>query len=173
MSFTDQELIDIYVNAPIEKDRFEVVKLEAQWFTETYFLQTTYSEVIEAEVDGVLQSLQYAPFETGGQTSSDELEYRVAVVIQYVNDLIAKQSDNFDPSLRGDARLPKVTIYEFISYRDGTFKQSTAKPITMRLNMVSRDEDGTSLEASTIPTNSQTTGEIVTTTRFPMLKAFQ
>lgn len=169
---TDEELIDIYANAPIEKDRFEILKLEALWFSETYFLQNVYSEDIETLVDGVTQTIRYAPFRTGGESSSEELEYQVNTVLQNINDLIAKESENFNPDLRGDDRLPKITVYEFISYRDGTFKQSTNPSVTVRLNDMNRDEEGTNLLASTTPTNSQTTGEVVTVNRNPMLKAF-
>lgn len=169
---TDEELIDIYANAPIEKDRFELLKLEATWFSQTYYLQGTYSEEIEVEIDGVLQTVKYAPLRTGGESSSDELEYEVNTVIQSVNDLIAKESDNFDPSLRGNDRLPKMTVYEFISYRNGDIKQSSNPSVSVRLNDMNRDENATNLVASTVPTNQQATGEVVTINRNPMLKAF-
>lgn len=169
---TDEELIEIYSTAPIEKDHFEIIKLEAEWFSQTYYLQYTYNENIEAEIDGVLQEVLYAPMETGGTSSTEELEYQVNLVLQNINDLIAKESDNFDPTLRNDSRLPKMTVYEFISYRDGSFRQSTNPSIRVRINENNRDELGSQFSASTKPTNSQTTGEVVSVRRVPMLRAF-
>ena len=173
MIINDEELKEIYVNAPIEKSTFEVLTLKATWFSQDYYLQNAFNENIEItlETSEVVTAL-YAPFESGEGENNEELNYEKNVILQNINDLIAKETENFNPDLPEDERLPKLESRVFKVYRDGTYEIANVAPIRVDTKNMTRDEFGVTINATTKPVNSQATGETATVNRVPMLRAF-
>lgn len=171
MSFTDDELREIYVNAPVEKDVFEVISLTAPFFTKTYHLQHTFTDGIEVvlETDQTVLA-EYAPMDIGQASSEGNMNWTRTIVIEQVNDIIAAELANRDPEL--DQKIT-VEFRGYVMYRDGSVSSLKTPVIRNQVIEVDRDEVGSSISTSAKPISKTQTGETATTTRVPMLKGFQ
>lgn len=167
---TDDELKEIYSNAPITKDTFEVITLTADWFSQDYHLQNTFTEGVDVILEDDTEVFaEYAPMEIGQASSNASLEYSRTIIIQQVNDIIAAEIANRDPE--SDSKV-YVQSRGYVMYRDGSISQLKTPVITTEVNKTTRNEVGTSISTSTKPVNNTSTGEIATVTRVPMLKGF-
>lgn len=170
MAITDDDLREIFTNAPVVKDTFEVITISASWFSQDYHLQNVFTDGIDVELSsGNTVTADYAPMSLGQSNSNADLIYERSIVIQGVNDIIASEIASRSPTT---SELPKVSSNMFIMYRDGTVSESRAVINTTEISSISRDEIGTTIVSSTKPVNAQATGELATTTRVPMLKGF-
>ncbi len=170
MAVTDDELREIYVNAPVVKDTFEVITLKAGWFSQDYHLQHAFTEDIEVELEtGEVVTAQYAPMEIGQSSSNADMVFERTIIIQQVNDIIASETASRDPE---SDEIPVMESRGYVIYRDGTISQLKTSVISTQISKTSRNEIGTSISSSTTPVNIQATGETATTTRVPMLKGF-
>ena len=90
---TDNELKEIFSNAPVEKDMFEVVELTASWFSQSYYVQNTFTDGIDVPLeDGVtIVNAEYAPMQIGQAGNNTDMVYSRSVTLQYVNDIIAAE----------------------------------------------------------------------------------
>lgn len=168
---TDDELREIYANAPVEKDEFEVISLSAPWFTQTYYLQNTFVDGVDVTLDdGVtVVTAEYAPMAIGQASSNADMSYTREFTIQQVNDIIATEISGRDPALR-----QKVTVSSrgYVMYRDGTVSAQKTPTISTEVTKTTRNNIGTTIGTATKPVNNTTTGEVATVTRVPMLKGF-
>ena len=169
MAVTDQELREIFANAPVIKDTFEVITLTASWFSQDYHLQNTFTEGVEVDIDGTPTLAQYAPMEIGQTSSNADLTYERSIVIQQVNDIVAGEVANRDPESN---ELPVIQSRGYVMYRDGSVSQIKTPVISTQITKLNRDGVGTSITSSAKPVNAQATGELTTTTRFEMMKGF-
>lgn len=168
---TDDELREIYSNAPIAKETFEVISISAPWFSQTYHLQNTFTDAVEVELeDGSFVFAEYAPMSIGQANSNADLNYTREVTIEQVNDVIASEISKRDPALR-----QKITIESrgYVSYRDGTISKLKTPVVRTEVVGTTRNEIGTTITTSAKPVNRSTTGIVATTSRVPMLKGFK
>lgn len=170
MPITDTELREIYANAPVVKDTFEVLTITASWFSKDYHLQYNFTEGVEVELEtSEVVIAEYAPMEIGQASSNADMVYERNIVIQQVNDVIASEINMRDPE---NDEMPILQSRGYVMYRDGSVSQLKTPVTTTEINKVTRNEIGASFSSSTKPVNEQATGEQVTTTRVPMTKAF-
>lgn len=171
MAITDSELREIYSNAPVEKDTFEVLALKADWFTQDYYIQHTFTEGVEVPLeDGVTYVIaDYAPADIGQASSNADLTYERTIVIQQINDLISSEAVRFNPDTDG---LPVLESRGYVMYRDGTVSQLKTPVIKLDITKLTRNEMGASIAASSKPVNVQATGELATIERVPMYRGF-
>lgn len=168
---TDDELREIYANAPVEKDTFEVIGLSAPWFTQSYYLQNVFVDGIDVPLeDGVtIVTAEYAPMRIGQASSNADMSYSREFTIQQVNDIIASEIAGRDPLLR---QKVSVSSRGYVMYRDGTVSAQKTPTISTEVVKTSRNNIGTAISTATKPVNNTTTGEVATVTRVPMLKGF-
>ena len=170
MAITDSELREIYANAPVVKDTFEVISITASWFSKDYYLQHNFTEGIEVELETTEVVLaEYAPMEIGRASSNADMVYERNIVVQQVNDVIADEIALRDPE---SDELPIIESRGYVMYRDGTVSQLKTPVTRTEVSKTTRNEIGVSIASSTKPVNAQATGETVTTTRVPMLRGF-
>lgn len=169
MAITDSELREIYANAPVAKDTFEVITLTASWFSQDYHLQNTFTDDIEVTIDGSPVTALYAPMNIGRTSSNGDLSYERTIDIQQVNDIIAAEISNRDPESN---ELPIIQSRGYVMYRDGTVSNLKTPVISTQLTKASRNDIGTTITSNAKPVNAQATGELTTVTRFPMMKGF-
>ena len=170
MAATDSELREIYANAPVVKDTFEVITITASWFSKAYHLQHSFTEGIDVELEtSEVVTAEYAPMEIGQASSNADLVYERNIIIQQVNDVIASEISLRDPE---STELPVIESRGYVMYRDGTVSQLKTPVTRTDISKTTRNEIGVSIASSTKPVNAQATGESVTTTRVPMTKAF-
>jgi len=168
MAITDSDLREIYANAPVAKETFEVICIKASWFE--YYLQNTFTDDIEVELeDGSTVTAEYCPMSITQASDSSDLIYERSVVVQHVNDIIATELAMRDPELN---ESPVIESRGYVMYRDGTVSSLKTDVISTEVSKAVRDEQGCSFTASTTPVNSKATGERSTVTRVPMLKGF-
>jgi len=170
MAITDSELREIYANAPVIKDTFEVIQISASWFTADYYLQNTFTEDIDVELDDLsIVTAQYAPMSLGRTSSNADLSYERTINIQQVNDIIAGEITNRDPE---STELPLITSRGYVMYRDGSVSALKTAEISTQIIKTSRNGVGTNITSSAKPVNAQATGESMTATKFEMLKGY-
>lgn len=168
---TDSELREIYANAPVEKAQLEIISIEADWFSQTYYLQNVDVDDIDVVLEtGVTVTANYAPMAIGQASSNDDLNYERSVVIQMLNDIIASEVMNFNPLTD---KPPTLKSRGYILYRDGSVSGIRTGVTKLEIIDTDRDEQGASLNASTTRVDDLSTGIVATTTLVPMLKAFQ
>lgn len=169
---TDDELKYIYANAPVEKERFEVVVISCEWFTETFYLQYAFGEDIEVTLDdGSVVTAQYAPMASELSESTDDVSFERKLTIMQANDLIANQIALRDPVLHKGI-YPTLASYLYVMYRDGTVSALKSTPVKTLVLSVSRTTEGAVLSTSTSPVNQASTGEVATVSRVPMLEPY-
>jgi hypothetical protein len=170
MPITDDELREIYTNAPVVKDTFEVITIKASWFSRDYHLQHAFTEDIDVELEtSEIVTAEYAPMRVNQANSNADMVYERTIDIQQVNDIIASEVALRDPE---STELPVVESRGYVMYRDGTVSQLKTAVIRTEISKTTRNEVGTSISSSTKPVNAQATGTVVTTTLVPMLKGF-
>lgn len=170
MAITDNELREIYANAPVVKDTFEVITIKASWFSQEYHLQHVFPDGVEVELEtDEIVVAEYAPMEIGQANSNADMVFERTIIVQQVNDIIASETALRDPETD---ELPVLESRGYVMYRDGTVSQLKTAVISTEISKTSRNEVGTSITSSTTPVNAQATGEMTTTTRVPMLKGF-
>lgn len=167
---TDSDLRVLYANAPVEQTMLEVISIEASWFSQTYYLQNKDVNGIDVELEtGETVTAFYAPMSIGQSSSNDDLNYERTIIIQMVNDIIASESSSFNPLTD---EPPVLRSRGYILYRDGTVSGLKTGVVSLEISDMDRDEIGSSFNASTTKIDDLSTGEVATTTRIPMLKAF-
>lgn len=170
MAITDSELREIYANAPVVKDTFEVITIRASWFSKAYHLQHNFTEGIEVTLETTeVVVAEYAPMEVGQASSNADMVYERNIVIQQVNDVIAGEIALRNPE---SDEMPVVESRGYVMYRDGTVSQLKTPVIRTEVGKASRNNVGTSITSSTKPVNAQATGVTATTTIAPMMKGF-
>lgn len=169
-----QELREIYASAPIAATPFEVVSISAPWFSKTYYLQNVFTEDIQVTLENsAVVDVLYAPMSLGESSSNADLNYERNIVIQYVNDILAKEQENYDPDIHNpDDQV--VQSRGYIYYRTGVISSLQTAVRTTRVREITRDaENGAStVRISGKPANETATGEVATVRRVPMLKGF-
>ena len=167
---TDAELREIFVSAPVSKTELEVIELSASWFSKTYYLQNQVAEEISVTLEtSDVVDVDYVPMNISQSSSNGDLNDSKSITIQYVNDIVATEMDNYNP-LSDDKPILSSRLYTL--YRDGTVSDIKAGPIKLPINELTRTEEGTSITASSRPVNNTGTGEIATVERAPMLRGF-
>lgn len=168
---SDDDLKEIFSNAPIEKDVFEVVELTASWFSQSYYVQNTFTDGVYVTLeDGVTEVFaEYAPMQIGQSGNNTDMVYSRSVTLQHVNDYIAAEIVNRDPEVE---EKPKLKFRGYVMYRDGTISSLKTPVITTELIQTNRDGVGTTMDTSVKPVNNTATGEVATITRVPMLRGF-
>lgn len=168
---TDDELREIFTNAPVAKDTFEVISLSAPWFTQTYHLQNTFVDGIDVPLEDnvTIVTAEYAPMSIGLASSNADMSYTREFTIQQVNDIIGREISARDPGLRQKVR---VESRGYVMYRDGSVSLLKTPVVGTEVVKTSRNNIGTTISTATKPVNNTTTGEVATVTRVPMLKGF-
>lgn len=170
---TDDEIRECYASAPTDRIPFEVVSISASWFSKTYHLQCVFTEEIEVTLDtGETVTVDYVPMSLTQSNSSADLTYERTILIQWANDVIAAEGDNYDPAIHGD-EMPQVSGRIYVYYRNGDISAIKGAPVTLPVRSESRDETGTTLNISAKPVNDSPTGEIFDVIKFPGLRGFQ
>lgn len=167
---TDSELREIYSNAPVVKDMFEVITLKAPWFSRDYHIQHQFTEdVVVTFETGEEVVAQFAPAQFSQSSSNADLEYTRSIVIEQINDIIAAEIAN-----RVDRKSGNITVESrgYVMYRDGTISGLKTPVISTEVQKVSRNEVGTVITTSTKPINNTATGEVATIARVPMLRGY-
>lgn len=169
----EEELKIIYASAPVEETPLEIISFSASWFSKTYYLQRQFTEEIQVELEtGEIVDVDYAPMSIDQASSNADLNYERNIVVQMVNDIIALEQDNYDPEINGDEQ-PLFQSRGYIAYRNGDISPIKTTVISLPVRKMKRDSVGTIVNTSTTPSNSSSTGEVVTVTRAPMLKGFK
>lgn len=170
MAVTDEELREIYANAPTGKTYFEVIAIKASWFSQTYYLQNQVYDSIEITLeDDSTVIADYVPMSINQASSNSDLNYERNITVQEVNDVIAKEVTNFNP-LTDD--MPVLESRGYVLYRDGTISQLKTPVISVDVQELTRDEQGTQINATATKTDDLSTGEMCTLSRVPMLKGY-
>lgn len=171
-TITDSDLREIFANAPVEKQEFEVVSLSAPWFSETYYIQNAFTEGVEVLLeDGqTVVFAEYAPMRLEQANNNADMNYIREITIEQLNDIIAYEISNRDPLLK-----QKVTVSSrgYVMYRDGSISSLKTPVVKTEIIKTTRNSIGTTISTASKPVNNTSTGEVATTTRVPMLKGFQ
>lgn len=167
---TDSELREIYSNAPVVKDTFEVITLKAPWFSREYHIQHQFTYDVDVKLEtGEWVTAQYAPARFNQSSSNADMEYSRTIIIEQINDIIAAEIVN-----RTDRNSGKILVQSriYVMYRDGTISNLKSDVITTEVQKVTRNELGAAITTSTKPINNVATGEVANVARVPMLRGF-
>lgn len=172
---TDDDLKEIFTSAPVSMTDFEVIEVNAPWFTDgAYFIQNVDVNGVNVTLESGIEVLAiYAPASITQASSNSDLNYERKITLQDVNDIIANEIDNYKPEdWRKGAGMLVVKSRSYIMYRDGSVSKIKSGPIIMKSDSIDFSEEGAAFSPSTKTVNENATGERFTTTRFKGLKGF-
>lgn len=169
-----EQLRQIYASAPVSATPFEVVSIEAPWFTQPYYLQNVFTEDIQVTLEnGDIVDVLYAPMSLGESSTNADLNYERTIIIQFVNDILATEQERYNPDLH-DPEQQLIKSRGYIYYRTGEISSLQTNVRVARVRDIVRDAEtgASSIKISSKPANETATGEIATMRRVPMLKGF-
>lgn len=170
MTFEDLE--SIYASAPVSASSFEVISIEAPWFSKTYYLQNTYTDFIQVTLEtGEVVDVDYCPMTLEQASSNADLNYERTLVFQQVNDIITSELYKFDPDIHQWKDL-KVKSRGYIYYRNGDISGIKTPVVKLPVRNLEFNYIGVKAKVSSKPANDFATGEIATVNRVPMLRGF-
>lgn len=171
---TSDELKAIYANAPVASTPFEVISINAPWFSRKYYLHNVVIDTIQVTLEtGEVVDVMYAPMGLGEASSNADLNYERNIVIQMVNDIIAEEQSRFNPEIH-DPYDQAIESRGYIYYRNGEISSIQTSVIKTKVRDITRDAKSasTNIRTSSKPSNESATGEVATITRVPMLRGF-
>lgn len=169
-----EEVRKIYASAPVNATTFEVISLNAPWFSQVYYLQNTFTEDVQVTLEtSEIVDVMYAPMGIGEASSNADLNYERNIVIQMVNDILASEQSNYDPEIHNpDDQV--IQSRRYIYYRTGVISAIQGEVIQTTVREITRDSEtgSANIKISSKPINETATGEVCTITRVPMLRGF-
>lgn len=167
---TDTELMEIYSNAPVIKDTFQVYCIYASWFSEKVYFQNRFVDGVDVTLeDDTEVTAIFLPVSATESGNNGDMSYSRSLVIQAVNDRIAHEI-----SLRDYDSDEYITVETrlYVMYRNGLSVQMKNDVITTKVSETTRNEKGTSVSSTSTPVTLQSTGERVSVSKVPMIKGW-
>lgn len=166
---TDATFKAFFLSSRADVVQLELIEVSHPSFSQTY-------RIVRNQRGGVTvtlgtegsQAFDFRPvsIRRGGQT--DDLTQAIAVDIGDVGTLLPAELDQI---VNDDTTGTKPKLRYWV-YRSDDLTAPLIGPLVYQIHSFSFNEDGGSIEAKARETNANSTGEIYTLERFPMLRGF-
>lgn len=163
------EYSEFFLNAGANVAELELLEISHPNFTQTYYIVRNATEGVTVTLeDATVQAFEYYPLQITPAGAGDDLDQVLQIQL---GDLGAILSQELDSISAGESFGTKPTL-KYRTYRSDDLSAPLYGPITLEISRLTFKKEGAAFEAHAPRLNSTATGELYTTTRFPMLRGF-
>lgn len=159
------DLTDYFLNRTADVGRYECLSISHPSFSKTYNIVRNARLGITAEsID-----YEYYPLQITSMGARPNLESGFKIVLGDLGETLPTELDRVATD---DAYFTKPVVI-WRTYRSDDLTQPLQGPLTLEISNFAFDGESCSFEAKAPSVNNNRTGEIYSSTRFPMLKGLQ
>jgi hypothetical protein len=160
---------EYFLNSGSHVVELELLEISHPNFSQIYYLVRNAMNGITVTLEyGQSQAFEYYPLQISPLGSGDDLDQAIQIQLGDLGEILPQE---LDAVFQGDgfATRPQV-IYR--TYRSDDLTAPLYGPITLEVTDLTFKKEGAAFEARARRKNMNATGEVYTTSRFPMLRGF-
>jgi hypothetical protein len=160
---------EFFLNAGSNVAELELLEISHPNFTKTYYLvRNAVNGVTVTLEDSTSQEFEYYPLQITPVGSGDDLDQVLRIQLGDLGTLLPQELDAVSAA-GGFGTKPTL---KYRTYRSDDLSAPLYGPITLEISALTFKKEGAAFEAHAPRLNSTATGELYTTSRFPMLRGF-
>jgi hypothetical protein len=163
------EYSEFFLNSGSNVAELELLEISHPSFSQTFYIvRNAVAGVTVTLEDASSQEFVYYPLQIQAIGSGDDLDQVLRIQLGDLGDLLPRELDAV--SAAGTFGTKPTLIYR--TYRSDDLSAPLYGPITLEISNLTFKREGAAFEAHAPRLNKTATGELYTTTRFPMLRGF-
>jgi hypothetical protein len=160
---------EFFLNSGSNIAELELLEISHPNFSKTYFIVRNATNGITVTLEtSVVQAFEYYPLQITPAGSGDDLDQVLKIQLGDLGSILPQELDAV--SVAGTFGTKPVLKYR--TYRSDDLSAPLYGPITMEISSLTFKREGAAFEAHAPRLNSTATGELYSTSRFPMLRGF-
>lgn len=158
-----------FLNSASSVVQLETIEISHPSFTQIYRIVRNAIQGLTATLeDTTSATFKYYPLRLTPTKSSDDLDQAIKVELGDLGDVIPRELDQV--SLAGTFQTKPS--FKYRTYRSDDLSAPLFGPLALSITNLAFTKQGSSFDAEAPKVNLNSTGEIYTINRFPMLKGF-
>jgi hypothetical protein len=163
------EYSEFFLNAGSNVAELELLEISHPSFTKTYYIvRNAIAGVTVTLEDSTSKAFEYYPLQITPVGSGDDLDQVLKIQLGDLGSVLPQELDAV--RLAGSFGIKPILKYR--TYRSDDLSAPLYGPIVLEISNLTFKKEGAAFEAHAPRLNSTATGELYTTTRFPMLRGF-
>jgi hypothetical protein len=163
------EYSEFFLNSGSNVVELELVEISHPNFTKTYYIvRNAMNGVTVTHEDATVHDYQYYPLKITPVGAGNDLDQVLQVQLGDLGEILPQELDAV--SAAGTFGTKPTLIYR--TYRSDDLTAPLYGPITLEISNLTFKKEGAAFEAHAPRLNSTATGEVYSTSRFPMLRGF-
>lgn len=163
------DLSEFYLNSSSSIIQYETLEISHSGFSQTYrLIRNSLADVNLTLEDSSVVSFTYCPMRIRRSALQDDLDQALLIDLGDVGQIIAEEVNR----IRTAEKMAEYPILKYRTYRSDDLTAPLFGPWVLEIEAVNLNREGATFEAKVQGLNSQTTGLLYTTKRFPMLEGF-
>jgi len=160
---------EFFLNTGSNVAELELLEISHPNFTQTYYIvRNAVNGVTVTLEDSSSREFSYYPLRVTPMSAGDDLDQVLKIQLGDLGEVLPQE---LDAVFAADGFATKPTL-KYRTYRSDDLSAPLYGPITLEITNLAFNRDGVAFEAHAPRLNSTATGEVYTTNRFPMLRAF-
>jgi hypothetical protein len=161
--------VDFFLNSDSKVVELELLEISHPDFSQVYrIVRNKISGVTVTLEDSSVETFDYYPLQIKPTASSDDLDQKLEIILGDLGSVLPMELDNVN--VAGTFGIKPVCIYR--TYRSDDLSAPLNGPIEFEIRNISFKKQGASFDAVAPRLNVNSTGEIYSIDRFPMLAGF-
>lgn len=149
--------------------QLETVEISHPSFSQTYRIVRNAIQGMSATLeDATLGVFQYYPLRLTPTKASDDLDQVIKTELGDLGQVIPQELDNVNAA----GTFLTKPVFKYRTFRSDDLSAPLFGPLTLQVSNLSFTKQGCSFDAAAPTINVNSTGEVYTINRFPMLKGF-
>ncbi len=163
------DYLGFFLDAPRSVIEFETLEISHPAFSQIYYVVRNRRTGLRARLEtGVEVDFVYVPMRIRAISQRADLDFGLSVEFGDLGTIIP---DEIDRVRDADALDVRPTV-NYRTYRSDNLSTPMFGPLRLEVRSIPRSRDGASFEAGAPSLNLTRTGEVYSTTRFPMLRGY-
>lgn len=159
---------EFYLSAFGRVKRFECIKLAHPNFTQPYYIVRNKPGGLTAKVEGQMTDFGFYPLRITAQAQDNDLDFALQIDLGDLGEIVPAELDAV-AAANGFGVKPTLDYWAF---RSDDLMTPLLGPVRLEIQELPVSRDGTSFVAAAPAMNVNRTGELYTTGRFPMMRAY-
>lgn len=160
---------EFFLNSAGSVIQFETVEITHPSFSKTYSIVRNAINGLSATLeDTTVRQFEYYPLRITPSKSSDDLDQALKIELGDLGQVIPQELDNVNAA----GTFLTKPVFKYRTFRSDDLSSPLFGPLVLTINGLAFNKQGVSFNAEAPKVNINSTGEIYTINRFPMLKGF-
>ena len=160
---------EFFLNAGSNVVELELLEISHPNFSQTYrIVRNAVAGVTVTLEDSSSATFEYYPLQITPMGSGDDLDQALKIQLGDLGTLLPQELD----AVSAAGGFGTKPVLKYRTYRSDDLTAPLYGPITLEISNLTFKREGAAFEAHAPRLNSTATGEIYSTTRFPMLRGF-